>query len=209
MNSPDAAALLALVAARRGHFCMESGYHAERWYELDRLFRDSTKLRPFVCALAKRLAPYRVEVICGPQTGGAQLAGLLAAELGVPAIGAERFAPANPTGLFPVKYQVPPAERAALHGKTVALVDDAISAGSAIRATHADLLACEARPVVLGAFFVFGEPAARFAADNGLGLEALAPLPFNIWQPNACPLCAAGAPLETVSDATPPLKPTA
>lgn len=202
MTSPDA--LLALVAARRGHFCMESGYHAERWYELDRLFRDLTKLRPFVAALAQRLVPYRAEVVCGPQTGGAQLAGLLAKELGISAVGAGRFAPENPTGLFPVKYQVSAADREALRGKTVALVDDAISAGSAIRATHADLLASGARPVVLGALFVFGEPAARFAADNGLELEALAPLPFNIWPPNACPLCAAGAPLKAVSDATPP-----
>ena len=202
MTSPDA--LLALVAARRGHFCMESGYHAERWYELDRLFRDPTKLRPFVVALSQRLVPYRADFICGPQTGGAQLAGLLAAELGMSAVAAERFEPANPSGLFPVKYRVPNAQREALRGKTIALVDDAISAGSAIRATHADLLACGARPVVLGAFFVFGEPATHFAADNRLGLESLAPLPFNIWPPNACPLCAAGVPVEIVSDSTPP-----
>lgn len=202
MTLPDA--LLALVAARRGHFCMESGYHAERWYELDRLFRDLTQLRPFVATLAQRLTSYRAEVICGPQSGGAQLASLLAAKLGLSAVGAERFAPENPTGLFPIKYRVANAERAALHGKRVALVDDAISAGSAIRASHADLLDCGAQPVVLGAFFVFGEPAARFAADNGLGLEALAPLPFNIWLPHACPLCAAGAPMEAVSDAPPP-----
>lgn len=201
MNLPDA--LLALVAARRGHFCMESGFHAERWYELDRLFRDLAKLRPFVVALAQRLAPYRPEVVCGPQTGGAQLAALLAAELGVPAVDAERFAPVNPTGLFSVKYRVPDAKRAMLRGKTIALVDDAISAGSAIRATHADLLDCGARPIALGALFVFGEPAARFAADHRLGLEALAPLPFHIWPPSACPLCAAGAPLETVSDTMP------
>lgn len=200
MNLPDA--LLALVAARRGHFCMESGYHAERWHELDRLFRDLAKLAPFVTALAQRLAPYGPEVVCGPQTGGAQLAALLAAELGVPAVDAERFAPMNPTGLFPVKYRVSDAKRERLRGKAIVLIDDAISAGSAIRATHADLLDCGARPVALGALFAFGEPAARFAADHGLGLEALAALPFAIWPPGACPLCAAGAPLETVSDTT-------
>lgn len=201
MDLPDTEALLEVVAARHGHFCLESGYHAERWYELDRLFFDQAKLRPFVIALARRLALHRAEVICGPQTGGARLAGLLAAELGIPYVAAERFAPAHPAGLFPVRYEVPPAHRLALGGKAIALVDDAISAGSAIRAAHTDLLACRARPVALGALFVFGDQARRFASDHGLPLEALATLPFTIWPPDACPLCTAGMPLETASDA--------
>ena len=40
--------LLALLAGRRGHFRMESGYHSERWFNLDRLFVDPARLQPFV-----------------------------------------------------------------------------------------------------------------------------------------------------------------
>ncbi|MES2693229.1 MAG: phosphoribosyltransferase family protein [Verrucomicrobiota bacterium] len=194
-------ALLALVAARRGHFQMESGYHSEQWFELDRLFRDPEKLRPFVAALARRLAPHRPEIICGPQTGGAQLADLLAAELKIPAVHSERFEPPNPTGLFPVKYNVPAAQRALVRGKRLALVDDAISAGSAIRATHADLLDCGAHPIALGALFVFGDKAAAYAHEHHLSLECLAPMAFNIWPPDACPLCSGNIPVARVSDA--------
>ena len=54
------------------------------------------------------------------------------------------------------------------------LIDDAVSAGSAVRGTHADLLACGARPVALGALFVFGDAAARFSVSpfDGANWEA-------------------------------------
>ena len=39
-------------------------------------------------------------------------------------------------------------------------MDDAISAGSAVRGTHADLIDCGALPVALGALVVFGDAAA-------------------------------------------------
>ena len=38
--------LMALVAARKGHFKMESGYHAERWFELDSLWDQRARLAP-------------------------------------------------------------------------------------------------------------------------------------------------------------------
>jgi orotate phosphoribosyltransferase len=83
------------------------------------------------------------------------------------------------------------------------MVDDAISAGSAVRGTLRTLRECGARPAALGALIVFGERAARFASDEGLPLEAVAELPFAMWLPAQCPLCAAGVPCERVSDAAP------
>ena len=77
-------------------------------------------------------------------------------------------------------------------------MDDAINAGSAVRATYADLLACGARPVALGALLVLGAAASRFAAEQRLPLESLVTLDNTVWVPSACPLCAAGVPLEEV-----------
>ena len=42
--------LIALIGGRRGHFHMESGYHSERWFNLDGLFKNADGLRPFVVA---------------------------------------------------------------------------------------------------------------------------------------------------------------
>lgn len=193
--------LIRLLAGRRGHFQMESGYHAEQWFELDRLLAQRERLRPFVAELARRLAAHRIDAVCGPMTGGAELAERIAAELGVTALRAERFTPTTAAGLFPVRYGVPAAQREIVRGKTVAIVDDAISAGSAVRGTYADLLGCGARPVALGALLVFGGAAAKFAAESGLALEGIAAMDFGLWLPTDCPLCRAGVALEKVSDA--------
>lgn len=100
-----------------------------------------------------------------------------------------------------MRYTLPTGQRARVRGRRVAIVDDAISVGSAIRGSHADLLARGAQPVALGALFVFGGAAARFATEHGLALEQIAPMAFGIWKPDECPLCRAGVPVERVSDA--------
>jgi len=193
--------LIKLLAGRRGHFQTESGYHTEWWFKLDALFEQPARLRPFIAELARRLAAHRIDAVCGPMTGGAQLAQMLAAELGLEYFFTERFEQPGATGLFPVKYYVPAARREAVRGKSVAIVDDAVSAGSAARGTYADLVECGARPVALGALFVFGEGAARFARENNLALESIAEMSFGLWPPADCPLCRAGVAVERVSDA--------
>jgi orotate phosphoribosyltransferase len=54
--------------------------------------------------------------------------------------------------------------------------------------------------VALGALFVFGDGIAGFAAEKNLPIEAIARMPFGMWKPAECPLCAAGVPVEKVSD---------
>jgi orotate phosphoribosyltransferase len=130
--------------------------------------------------------------VCGPLNGGAFLAELMALELGVEFAFAERIVTQR-SGLFPVDYRVPPALRAALRGKRVAIVDDAISMGSAVRATLADLELCQANPVVLGALLVMGQAGAELAAAGDLPLECLVELPLRTWLPSECRLCASGS----------------
>jgi len=195
------AELLALLAGRRGHFRMESGYHSERWFNLDKLFEDPVRLQPFVDELARRLAAHRIEAVVGPMTGGAKLAAMIGAKLNLENFQTERFETPNASGLFPIRYVVPAAQRERLRGKRVALVDDAISAGSAVKGTHADLLVCGANPIACGALIIFGDRADMFASGNNLKLEAAARMSFGMWKPDECPLCKTGVPIEQVSDA--------
>jgi orotate phosphoribosyltransferase len=194
-----AGTITTLVAGRRGHFLMESGYHSGSWFELGTLFDHPTELRPFVAELAKRLSAHGVEAVCGPMTGGAKLAELIAVELDVAHLVADRFETPKATGLFPVTYRIPEAERHNVRGRSVAIVDDAISAGSAVRGTYTDLIACGARPVALGALIVFGDAAAAFTTQTGLALEGIEQMPLEMWRPAQCPLCGAGMAVETVS----------
>ena len=195
--------LISLTAARRGHFEMESGYHADHWFELARLFDDPPRIQPFIATLATQLQPHRIEVVCGPLVGGATLAERIASQLAIPYVVAERTEPpdSDASRLFPIKYSVPATSREAVRAKRVAIVDDAISAGSAVRGTLADLIACGAIPAALGTLLLFGRAVEPFAAEHHLPLEAVERLDFNIWHPTECPLCTAHTSLEKVSDA--------
>src|SRR5712692_10573518 len=180
------------MACRSGHFRFESGHHGDRWLEPDLLHRP-TLLRPFAAELANRLERHRFEVVCGPLTGGAFLAQMVAEECDVAFAFSERFAPPPSDALYQVRYRVPDALRDGLRGASVAIVNDVTNAGSAVRGTYEDLVACGARPVALGTLVAFGEWSTRFANEHGLALEALERLGNNLWPPQQCPLCAAGA----------------
>jgi orotate phosphoribosyltransferase len=149
-----------------------------------------------VTELGRRVSARRIDAVCGPLSGGAFLAELMAADLGVDFAFAERVV-TDRIGLFAVDYWIAPALREALRGKRVAIVDDAISAGSAVRGTLADIKACGARPLVLGALIAFGSGAREIAADERIPFESLVQLPNPIWAPTECPMCALGTPLQT------------
>src|SRR5436190_1317416 len=134
-------ALRDLVNTRKGHFRLESGYHSGLWLDLDPLFVTPGRIQPYVEALAERLKRYSIEAVCGPLVGGAFLAQAVASRLDVEFYYAQRFVPAEHDAaagsLFPVEYRIPSGVGGMLRGKAVAIVDDAISAGSAVRGTLA------------------------------------------------------------------------
>jgi orotate phosphoribosyltransferase len=176
-----------LIQARRGHFELASGHHGELWLELDELFVRPARLAPFAAELGRRLAAHEPDVVCGPLTGGAFLAELVAADRDLEFGWTERHAG---------DYRLPDALRDGLHGKAVAIVDDVVNAGSATRATLTELRACGARTVAIGALLTLGDPAGALAEEEGIALERLATLPNRLWEPSDCPMCAAGEPLE-------------
>jgi orotate phosphoribosyltransferase len=189
--------LIEALAARRGHFLLESGHHGELWLDLDALFARPAQVAAPLAELAERLSGCGAEVVCGPLVGGAFVAQAVAARLGIEASWAGRAATPSGEGLYTARYRVPDALRERLRHRPVAIVDDVINPGSATRATLADLRACGARPIALGALLVLGDAAAGLAAAEGLALERVATLPNAIWEPADCPLCAAGTELET------------
>ncbi len=198
----NAAAFLDLVAARRGHFRLESGHHSALWLDLDALFAQPRLIAPFVTPLASALRSHTVSAVCGPLLGGAFLAQLVAHALDVEFCFTERIMPVDPShtdGLYPARYVLPPAFAAGVDGKRVAIVDDVMSAGSALRGTYSELKAHSAMPVVAGALLVLGSTGARFFADQGVAVEAVAREDYDLWLPAECPLCVAGLALEDVA----------
>ena len=189
--------LQSLLSARRGHFLLESGHHSDMWLDLDTLFAHPARLRPIAQALALRLAVHDVEAVCGPVIGGALVAQMIALELDLEFFHAERTVSAKPGAMYSAQYRVPNRTRGWLGGKRIAIVDDVINAGSAVRATHSDLISCGAHPVAMGALLVLGYAAPNFAKSANMALESIAQLPSHVWAPDECPLCTAKVELES------------
>lgn len=188
---PESSDLEQAVGATRGHFRYESGHHGDLWLDLEMLFIDAQRMRGWAKALAQRVAAGRPEVICGPLIGGAFVAQLLAVETGAAFVFAERLA--GEAG--PVRYHIPEPLRPILPGKRVLLVDDAINAGSALLSTLADLRECGIELAGFASLLTLGDAAAQIAAWQGVPFFTLASLERRMWTPQACPLCASGAPL--------------
>jgi len=185
--------LLGLLAARKGHFRLESGYHGDLWLDLELLCLRPQHIRPFALELAKRLPP--VDAVCGPLVEGAFVALMVACELDVEFFYAERFAHPERTQLYPVEYRLPKVQRGRVRGKRVAIINDVINAGSAVRGTYEDLKACGAEPVVIGSLVVLGTSATSYATEKKIQMKSVASLPNQLWTPSECPLCAAGVAL--------------
>src|SRR5260370_38528967 len=131
--------LLSLVHGRQGNFRLESGHHGDVWFQREALCLRSREIQMFAARLAGQLAAHEVEVICGPLVEGAFVALLVSLELGCDFAYAERFADTKREELFPVEYRVPKGLHPMIKGKRVAIVNDFISAGSAVRGAFVDL----------------------------------------------------------------------
>jgi orotate phosphoribosyltransferase len=194
--------LFDLVAGREGHFRLESGHHSKLWLDLDPLFVQPDRVRPLVDALAQALRAHEFAGVCGPLVGGAFLAQMLASVLAMEFFFTERVIPAGRDGLYRAEYRLPQSLRERVRGKRLAIVDDAISAGSAVRGTYAELQKYGAQPVVVGGLLVLGSAALDFFVQEGLPVEAATRAPFELWAPAECPLCASQVRLEDVASAT-------
>ncbi|HEX6754581.1 MAG TPA: hypothetical protein VF109_01405 [Mycobacteriales bacterium] len=126
-----------------------------------------------------------MEAVCGPLVGGAFVAHAVAASLDL------TFA----WSTWP-SYALPPSFVPSLRGRRVAIVDDAVNAGSAVRSTATALTAAGATIAVVGTLLALNDAAARVEATLGVPVEQLATLPTTLWPAAACPLCATGAPLD-------------
>ena len=165
--------LLDLVPAHHGHFAYTSGDHGDLWLDLDALFAHPRRLRPYVTALIELLPPG--DVVCGPLTGGAYLAQSVADALDADFAWTEGR---TLTG--------------GVAGRRVAIVDDAINAGSAVSAAAEAITAAGGHVVAVAALLTLGAAPATVA---GVAVQSLATVPSHLWPAATCPSCAAGAPL--------------
>ena len=187
-----------LAQPRRGHFDLGTGFHGDLWLDLDALFLRPARLRPYVQWLSARLDAHQIDAVCGPLEGGAFLALAVADVLDTAFLPASRAhgasAPQTPVQAQ-AGYRLAPGVARRAVGWRVAIVDDAINAGTAVQACFGLLREIGAVPAAVGALLALGRAAATVEATMSVPCYAAATIPSQVWPATDCPLCVTGIPL--------------
>ena len=191
--------ILSLMPVRSGHFILESGYHTNVWFDLDSLFVSPRRIAPLVTDLSQRLGRYQLTAVCGPQHGGAFLAQAVAAKLGLHFYYTLPNHIARANRLFAATYELPAGVKNLAGSERFAIVDDVISAGSSVRATHTELTDAGGEVVAVGALVLLGTKARDHFSTLGVPVETLAERNFETWTSDECPSCRRGEQLEDPS----------
>jgi orotate phosphoribosyltransferase len=162
-----------------GHFLLSSGRHSDRYVEKARVLEHPE----VAMALSREIASWypAVDVVVAPAVGAIALGFAVALAAGARSMFAEREA-----GRMSLRrgFLLSPGER-------TLVVEDVVTTGASagevfelVRATGAERLGVAAL-------------IDRSAGPVGFPLRAVLRLDASTWDPGACPLCRAGAPLES------------
>jgi orotate phosphoribosyltransferase len=166
-----------------GHFLLKSGRHAGRYLEKFLVLQHPPIGVELCRRFAEALAPYSPTLVIGPTTGGVLLSFETARQLG-----GVRAAFAEPAGegrrALRRGWPIAPDER-------VVLVDDILTTGASLAETVEAVRDAGAQPVA--AAVIVDRSVTPY--DPGFPVHSLGRIEIPSWEADACPLCAAGAPL--------------
>jgi orotate phosphoribosyltransferase len=166
-------------AVRAGHFLLSSGKHSDTYVEKARVFEDPAA----TVRLGAEIAGWyeRIEAVVSPAVGALPLGFAVALGAGARFLYAERD---RQVMALRRGFLVKPGER-------VLVVEDVITTGRS--ADEVVGLVAELGAEQLGVAALVD----RSAGDVGFSLRALARVRAEVWDADACPLCARGVPVES------------
>ncbi len=168
-------------ALHEGHFRLTSGLHSPGYLQCALVLQYPREAQTLGAALADRVRAIGVDVVLSPALGGIVIGQEVGRALGVRAIFAERQ-----DGALAMRrgFTLLPSDR-------VLVVEDVVTTGGSTRETIE--VARAAGATVVGAASIID----RSGGNQGLDVpyHALAIVTFPTYQPDACPLCAAGTPV--------------
>jgi orotate phosphoribosyltransferase len=164
-----------------GHFRLTSGLHSPRYLQSALVLSRPSDAEALASALAPRVAGLGATVVLSPALGGIVIGHEVARALGIRAIFAERQERAL---TLRRGFTLSPDDR-------VLVVEDVVTTGGSTRETME--VARAAGATVVGAASIID----RSGGNQGLDVpyHSLATVLFPTYQPEACPLCAAGKPI--------------
>jgi orotate phosphoribosyltransferase len=168
-------------ALLEGHFRLSSGLHSAAYLQCALVLQHPANAEPLGRALGDALRGLAPTVVLSPALGGLIIGHEVARALGVRAIFAERQ-----DGVMTLRrgFSLDPADR-------VVVIEDVVTTGGSTRETIA--VATGAGATVVGAGAIIDRSGGALALD--VPFRSLVALTVATYQPESCPLCAAGAPV--------------
>jgi orotate phosphoribosyltransferase len=166
-------------ALLEGHFKLSSGLHSPGFMQSALVLQYPREAEALGAALGGALRSLNPDLVMSPALGGIVIGQEVARALNVPAIFAERQ-----DGALTLRRGFSIAS-----GARVLVIEDVVTTGGSTRETMD--VATRAGGEVVGA----GSIVDRSGGNQGLSVpySALAQVSFPTYQPDACPLCAAGS----------------
>ena len=179
----DAEVLAALEdssAILRGHFQLTSGRHSDTYVQCARVLEDPALTTRLAEAMARRSAPFEIDLVAAPAVGGIIIGFAVAQALGVRFIFSEREQGAM---RFRRAFDVP-------EGARVLVVEDVVTTGGSVAEVVRLVEEAQARAVAVTSIIDRGGPKAF-----DVPLHPLLRLEVESWEPSECGLCASEVPL--------------
>ncbi|MEO0088964.1 MAG: orotate phosphoribosyltransferase [candidate division WOR-3 bacterium] len=117
--------LLKYQVLKEGHFLLSSGYHSKYYFEKFRIIEHPSLLTKFCSLIRKNFRRKKIDIVCGPTTGGAIIAYELARQLNKRLIIAEKESEKR---VIKRGFVIKKTDR-------VLIVDDVLTTGNSIRET--------------------------------------------------------------------------
>ena len=179
--SPDVAlaTLRSAGALMHGHFQLSSGLHSPEYFQCAKLLEQPAVAARIALAMAPLCHEWRPDVVVSPALGGILFGYELARTLGVRNMFAER-----PTGAFELRrgFELKPGER-------VLLAENVVTTGGSV--SEVARLVAELGAEVVGYAVIVDRGSGRFAPAEPM--VAFASADVRVFEPEKCPLCAAGS----------------
>ena len=170
-----------LGALLEGHFRLTSGLHSPGYLQCALVLQYPREAQACGAAIAELVGALDVQVVLSPALGGIVIGHEVARALGVRALFAERQ-----DGALTLRrgFSLLPGER-------VLVVEDVVTTGGSTRETIQ--VARASGGEVIGAAAIIDRSGGR--NDLDVPFHALATMALPTYDPDACPLCAAGIPV--------------
>jgi orotate phosphoribosyltransferase len=169
------------------HVVYTSGKHGSAYVNKDAVYPSTARVSELCRHLADAARAHGPEVVCGPAMGGIILAQWTGHHLGLPAVYAEKAA----SGGMALRR----GYDRLVAGRRVLVVEDVVNTGGSLKDAIGAVHAAGGRVVAAAALVNRGGVQ---AADVGAPeLVALLDVALDAWDPEACPLCRDGVPINT------------